>query len=124
MKTLIIAVMALASIPAFAGNKVECAVLTQDIVYPGYSFPVKVVKVPSYPGGWVSPTFTITGDFNTGDVSYTETVSKYGVTYISAELLVPSNATGTAIIEAVVSEPVNKKKVRETVCSAEVYIGS
>jgi hypothetical protein len=97
---------------------------------------VKVVRDPAYPGVWSQPTVEVTAVFTKTDDSeithtYSETIQRYGVTYINATLSAPSNYScdengdcsevgiaDLANLSAIVKEPLNKKgnKFRETIC--------
>jgi hypothetical protein len=75
----------LVSAPAFAGKKISppagCVIFPPAYVDTGNPFQVKIVKDPSYPGGWVAPlveaaaTFKVRGP-GTVTVSYTGSVSR------------------------------------------------
>jgi hypothetical protein len=108
-----------------------CVIFPSDI-YTGYPFTVKIVRNPSYTGSWVSPTVDVTAVFaKTGGGESTTTssdsIAKYGVTYVNATLLAPScnnsdpceiDTSVDAVITAVVKEPLNNgNKFRETVCT-------
>lgn len=111
-------------------------VIFPSTIYTGFTFTVKVVRDPAYPGVWSQPTVEVTAVFNKTDNSqitqtYSETVQRYGVTYINATLTAPSNLScdqngactevgidSLATISARVKEPLNKgKKYRETICT-------
>jgi len=114
----------------------ECVIFPADI-YTGHPFTVKIVRNPSYTGSWVSPTVDVTAVFTKtdgGEITTTssETISRYGVTYINASLLAPSNYScdengsnctevgidDQAAISAVVKESLNKgNKSWETICT-------
>ena len=122
--------------PVAVENPVGCAIFPSDI-YTGYSFTVKIVRVPAYPGGWFHPTVDVAAVFaktDGGEITTTssETISRYGVTYINASLLAPSNYScdengsnctevgidDQAAISAVVKESLNKgNKSWETICT-------
>jgi hypothetical protein len=124
----------LVSAPAFAGKKISppagCVIFPPAYVDTGNPFQVKIVKDPSYPGGWVAPlveaaaTFKVRGP-GTVTVSYTGSVSRYGVTYVYATLNAPScdgtpcfiNTSVDAVITATVYEPLSDGSLRETVCA-------
>ena len=105
-------------------------------IYTGFPFTVKVVRDPAYPGVWSQPTVEVTAVFTKNDGSeitqtYSETIQRYGVTYINATVTAPSNYScdengactevgikSLANISAIVKEPLNKgKKFRETTCT-------
>jgi hypothetical protein len=111
-------------------------VMFPPTIYTGFPFTVKVVRDPAYPGVWSQPTVEVTAVFTKADKSeitqtYSETVQRYGVTYINATLTAPSNLScdqngvctdvgieSLASISAIVKEPLNKgNKYRETVCT-------
>lgn len=121
-------------------------VMFPPTIYTGFPFTVKVVRDPSYTGVWSQPTVDVTAVFTKADggeitQTFSETISKYGVTYINATLQAPSNfrcddnasctevgIDGIASISAVVTEPINKgKRTRETICrplDATVYMSN
>lgn len=108
-----------------------CSVLPSTI-YTGTPFTVKIVRDPAYTGAWSQPTVDVTAVFTKTDGSKvtktsSETISKYGVTYVNTTMSAP-NCNGnpcevdtlskSAVIKAVVKEPINKgKTIRETVCA-------
>jgi len=109
----------------------EC-VMFPPTIYTDFPFTVKVVRDPAYPGVWSQPTVEVTAVFTKIDGSeitstYSETIQRYGVTYINTSLTAPScNGTPCEIdyssgvdLTAVVQEPLNKKgnKFRETTCT-------
>jgi hypothetical protein len=116
----------------------DCAVLLPSAINAGQPYTVKVVRVPSYPGGWVSPTITVDVIYPTtpGNVigdTREQTIQRFNVTYALANFTVPeafdpvSNEAviasgGSAVVSATVMEPINKKKFRETTCSASVTV--
>lgn len=101
-------------------------------VYTGFPFTVKVVRDPAYPGSWIAPTLDMAAVFSKTDGStvtqtHTETVQRYGVTYINATLSAPScngdpceiDLAAGVDITAVIQEPVTRGKktsIRETSC--------
>jgi len=111
-------------------DPVGCVIFPADI-YTGYPFTVKIVRNPSYPGSWVSPTVDVTAVFAKADggestTTSSDTIAKYGVTYVNTTLLAPSckgdpceiNTSVDAVITATVKEPLNKgNKFRETICT-------
>jgi hypothetical protein len=115
-----------------------CAVLLPSAINAGQPYTVKVVKVPSYPGSWFSPTIIVDVNYPTmadkviAD-SREQTMQKFNVTYALATFTVPdafdpvtSQAVmvsgGSAEVTATVREPINKKKFRETTCTASVTV--
>ena len=114
-------------------------VIFPPMIYTGYPFTVKVVRDPAYPGVWSQPTLEVTAVFtktNGSEISqtYSETIKRYGVTYINATLSAPSNYScnesgvcnevgieSLANISAVVKEPLKKKgnKFREMICTPQ-----
>ena len=116
--------------PVAVENPVGCAIFPSDI-YTGYSFTVKIVRVPAYPGGWFHPTVDVAAVFaktDGGEITTTssETIAKYGVTYVNASLLAPSckgdlceiETSVDAVITATVTEPINSgESFRETICT-------
>jgi hypothetical protein len=125
---------ALAKPPA----KESCEVLLPSAINAGQPYSVKVVRVPRYPGGWFRPTINIDVSYPTtpgnaiGD-SREQTFLKYSVTYATATFTVPeafdaetSEAVivsgGMAEVTATVKEPINKKKFKETVCTASTMV--
>jgi hypothetical protein len=113
-------------------------VMFPPTIYTGFPFTVKVVRDPAYPGVWSQPTVEVTAVFTKTDGSgeithtYSETIQRYGVTYINATLTAPSNfrcdddgdcsevgIDSLADLSAIVKEPLNKKgnKFRETICT-------
>jgi len=142
---------ALGAGPAYAGKKgppnksgngtsatASCVIFPPAYVDTGYPFQLKIVKDPSYPGGWVAPLVDAAATFKArggGEVmaSYTESVSRYGygVTYVYATLLAPScdgspcqiNTSVDAVVTATIRERLSDGSFRETVCApAEVTV--
>ena len=104
-----------------------CAVLMDKDILVGNSYPVKVVRDPSYPGAWHNPTFTIeasyTGSIETDFAAIQPSLANvFDVTYVNAILTVPIDAAGTATISVTVEEPLNKRKVETTTCSTTVNV--
>jgi hypothetical protein len=110
-----------------------CAVLLPAYIETGTSFSVKVVRVPSYPGGWTHPTIYTdvvypmpAGESSTD--SKTQTISNFSVTYALASFMAPSKTTGilnspttpeaTAAVTVTVSEPLSNNNVKLTTCSS------
>ena len=127
---------------ATAGAKppadVGCAVLLPSAINTGLPYKVKVVRVPSYPGGWSRPTVTIdvvyptTPDHVIGDTRE-QTILRHNVTYALATFTAPEAfdpdtslpvivAGGTVNVMATVKEPINKRKFKETTCSATTVV--
>ena len=121
-----------------ADAEVGCAVLVPTAINPGYPYTVKVVRVPSYPGGWFSPTIIIDATYPTtqgneiGD-SREQTIRTMGVTYATATFTVPEafdpntnepviESGGTANIDATVREPMNDGSFKETACTATTVV--
>ncbi|MGB5408359.1 MAG: hypothetical protein WBN43_16400 [Thiogranum sp.] len=114
-----------------ADAEVGCAVLVPTAINPGYPYTVKVVRVPSYPGGWFSPTIIIDATYPTtqgneiGD-SREQTIRTMGVTYATATFTVPDELViqrgGTANIDATVREPMNDGSFKETACTATTVV--
>ena len=116
-----------------------CVIFPPAYVDTGYPFRLKIVKNPSYPGGWVAPLveaaaiFAVRGG-GTTTVTYDETVSRYGygVTYVYATLLAPScgdgspcqiNTSVAAVVTATIRERLSDGSFRETACApAEVSV--
>jgi hypothetical protein len=115
-----------------------CAVLPPAEITGGLPYSVKVVRTPSYPGGWSRPTITVEVTYPTtpghdiGD-SREQTLLRHNVTYALAGFTVPETLDpdtndpiivtgGTAKITAVVREPINKRKFRETICTATTTV--
>jgi len=121
------AALAAKSITSNAG----CTVLSSAI-YTGYPFTAKIVRDSSPTGVWSQPSVDVTAVFTKTDggtitKTSSETISKYGVTYVNVTISAPS-CNGTpceidylskpAVISATVSEPINKgKRTRDTVCT-------
>jgi hypothetical protein len=106
-----------------------CVILTDEVVYPGNSYAVKVVRDPSYPDAWRNPTFTIEASYTdstkAGSVEIQPSLANvFSVTYVKAVLTVPDDASfgGTATILATVEEPLNKRKVQTTTCSTTASV--
>jgi hypothetical protein len=106
-----------------------CTILMDDVIYTDNSYPVKVVRVPSYPGAWRNPTFTIeanyTGSIKTYIVEIQPSLANvFSVTYVNAVLFVPDDVTfaETATISATVEEPLNNRKIQTTTCSKTVSV--
>ena len=121
-----------------ADAEVGCAVLVPEAINAGLPYTVKVVRVPSYPGGWFSPTIIIDATYpatqgnEIGD-SREQTIPKMGVTYATATFTVPEafdpntnepviRSGGTANINATVSEPMNDGSFNETTCTATTVV--
>jgi len=114
-----------------------CAVLVPEAINAGQPYTVKVVRVPSYPGGWFYPTIIIDATYpatqgnEIGD-SREQTIAKMGVTYATATFTVPAAFTdtnelviksgGKAKIAATVTEPLNNGQFRETSCTATTVV--
>jgi len=100
-----------------------CDILVSNVIYKGNSYPVKIVRVPSYPGAWHNPTVTLEAKY-TGSTQ-TQTVeiglaNVFSVTYVNATLVVPDDASfaGAATITATIKEPLKKKNAyNTTTCS-------
>ena len=135
---------ALGAGPAFAGKKgppnksgntnsptAGCVIFPPAYVDTGYPFQLKIVKDPSYPGGWVAPLVEAAATFKARGggkmtASYTESVSRYGygVTYVYATLLAPScdgspcqiNTSVDAVVTATIRERLSDGSFGETVC--------
>jgi len=118
-----------------AGKTVDseagCAVLPAAI-YTGNPFTVKVVRDPAYPGAWTQPTVDVSAVFTKTDGSTvtktsSETIARYGVTYVNTTMSAPSCngepceidvLSQNVVITATVTEPINKgKRFRVTVCT-------
>ena len=110
-----------------ATTDVGCAVLAPAQIYEGQQFTAKVVRVPSYPGGWSQPTITVYVTYPTTDGeamrSSEQMIWKHNVTYALApftpypDLQLDVSGTASAKIEAKVSEPLRKGKERITLCT-------
>jgi len=118
-----------------------CAVLPYDYAYTGETLKVKVRRIPSYPGGWFSPTVTGTAVFpmpkrSAYEQTVTQTINKFSVNTVNIEFNVPALDTGIKTvmsngsskskqikIDVTVSEPLSGGAViRETSCSANVDV--
>lgn len=118
-----------------------CAVLPYEYAYTGETLKVKVRRVPSYPGGWFSPTVTGTAVFpmpkrNAYEQTVTQTINKSSVNSVDIEFNVPALDTGIKTvmsngsskskqikIDVTVSEPLSGGTViRETSCSASLDV--
>ena len=124
--------IAMAKKPVASSTSAGCSVLP-SVVYTGHPFTVKVVRDPAYTGVWSQPTVDVTAVFTKtggGTVTKTssETISKYGVTYVNTTMSAPSCngdlceidylSENAVVITATVKEPINKgKRTRETVCT-------
>ena len=112
-----------------------CAVLLPPYIETATNFTVKVVKVPSYPGTWVSPTFYINVDFPTTDgtaltADATQTINRFDVSYGLISIGVPDKTSNiaydtmpdgslpTATVTAMVAEPLSNGKTTLSTCSA------
>ena len=108
-----------------------CVIFPLTDIYTNNPFKVKIVRDPSYTGVWSQPiveadaVFTKTDGGNAVSTS-TETTSRYGVTYVTVNLMAPSckgtpceiDTTKKVVITAVIKEPINKgKRFRETICT-------
>jgi hypothetical protein len=137
----ILAICSALALPGIALAKKPVAspagcVMFPPTIYTGFPFTVKVVRDPAYPGVWSQPTVEVTAVFTKTDGSkitqtYSETIQRYGVTYINATVTAPSNYScdengactevgieSLANISAIVKEPLNKgKKFRKTTCT-------
>jgi hypothetical protein len=129
--------MSSAATMAAAPSNTGCAVLLPSAINAGQPYTVKVVRVPSYPGGWFSPTISVdvsypTTSKNVISDSRTQTIKNFSVTYVLATFTVPDafnalneaviTSGGSANVTATVLEPINKKKPRETTCTASVTV--
>ena len=112
-----------------------CALLLApdpDYVYTDIPFTVKLVRVPSYPGAFRQPTVSIDVSYPMpgGGVltqSYTQTFPVFNVTYVQTSFTPPSSSSGivengVVMIDATVTEPVNKKKSKITSCSTTAAV--
>ena len=112
-------------------NDAGCVVLS-SVIYTGYPFTVKIVRDPAYAGVWSRPTVNNTAVFAKTDggsvtITSSETISKYGLTYVNTTMHAPAcNGTPCEIaylsepvnISATVTEPINKgKKTRKAICT-------
>lgn len=118
--------------PVASSTSAGCSVLP-SVIYTGNPFTVKVVRDPAYTGVWSQPTVDVMAVFTKtdgGTVTKTssETISKYGVTYVNTTMSAPSCngdlceidylSENAVVITATVKEPINKgKRTRETVCT-------
>jgi len=114
-----------------ADAEVGCAVLVPIAINPNLDYTVKVVRVPSYPGGWFHPTIIIDATYPTAQGSEIvdsreQTIATMGVTYATATFTVPDASViqlgGTANIDATVREPMNNGKFKETTCTATTMV--
>ena len=144
LRVAILAICSALALPgiALAKKPVESpagCVMFPSTIYTDFPFTVKVVRDPAYPGVWSQPTVEVTAVFtktNGSEITstYSETIQRYGVTYINATLSAPSNYScnesgvcnevgieSLAKISAVVKEPLNKKgnKFREMICTPQ-----
>jgi hypothetical protein len=118
-----------------------CAVLPYDSAYTGETLKVKVRRIPSYPGGWFSPTVTGTAVFpmpkrSAYEQTVTQTIDRFSVNAVDLEFNVPALDTGIITvmsngssnskqlkIDVTVREPLSGGSViRETSCSASLDI--
>ena len=121
-----------------ADAEIGCAVLVPEAINAGLPYTVKVVRVPSYPGGWFSPTIIIDATYpatqgnEIGD-SREQTITKMGVSYATATFTVPEafdpdtnepviRSGGTANVNATVREPMNDGNFNETTCTATTVV--
>lgn len=116
-------------------SEAGCVIFPPAYIDTGHEFTLKIVRDPSYTGVWSQPTVDVAAVFTKNDggeitVSYSETTSRYGVTYITTTpLTAPSNCNSDSVCDeintsvsakltAVVKEPINKgKRFRETICT-------
>ena len=145
----ILAMCSVLLIPGIASAKkpvaseAGCVIPPPAYIDTGFPYIVKIVRDPSYTGVWSQPTVEVTAVFTMADGgqsvdTHSETISKYGVTYVNVPMLAPNdceldgsscglvNSGEDAVISAVVREPINKgKRFRETVCTpAKVSVNS
>jgi len=143
LRVTILAICSALALPGIALAKKPVAespagcVMFPSTIYTGFPFTVKVVRDPAYPGVWSQPTVEVTAVFTKTDGSeitttHSETIQRYGVTYINATLSAPSSYScdengdcsevgidRLADLSAIVKEPLNKKgnKFREMTCT-------
>ena len=124
--------IAMAKKPVASSSSAGCSVLP-SVIYTGHPFTVKVVRDPAYTGVWSQPTVDVTAVFTKtegGTITKTssETISKYGVTYVNTTISAPGCngdpceidylSENALVLTATVTEPINKgKRTRETVCA-------
>jgi hypothetical protein len=118
-----------------------CAVLPYDAAYTGETLKVKVRRIPSYPGGWFSPTVTGTAVFpmpkrSAYEQTVTREINRFSVNAVDLEFNVPALDTGIKTvmsngnsnskqlkIDVTVSEPLSGGTViRETSCSVSLDV--
>ena len=116
-----------------------CTVLLPAYIETGNTFSVKVVRVPGYPGGWMSPTIYLDVVYPATDASIltqnnTQTINSFDVTYATASFFVPSmksqsiassptSPDATATVTATISEPFSSGKAKvSSTCSASTPV--
>ena len=134
IRNLILAICLVALVPGMAAAKKPakpaptpepgCDILVADVIYKGKSYPVKIVRVPSYPGAWRNPTVTLearyTGSTQKQIVEIGPLANAFSVSYVNASLVVPDDAkfAGDATITATIEEPLKRKNTyKTTTCS-------
>jgi hypothetical protein len=111
----------------------DCEILVAATVNPDVPFTVTVSRSPAFPGQWFSPTVTVEvvapviGATLLGPNSYSQTVTQSfaglgGANDATATFIIPVfpnlDVTGTVNVFATVSEPVNKRRTRDSSCEA------
>ena len=108
-----------------------CAVLPPAEIYRGQPYTIKVVRVPSYPGGWSRPEVTVEVTYpitagNGHTDSSTQEIFKHNVTYTLTTFTVPDSdaleVSKQATVAATVREPLGKKRFREAICTATTTV--
>jgi len=137
IKTMIINICMAVLIPLSAAAKAPapagCEILVAATVNADVPFTVTVARSPTYPGQWFSPTVTVeivapvTGATLLGPNSYSQTVTQTftglrGANDATATFIIPVfpnlDITGVVNVFATVSEPVKRRKSRESSCEA------
>jgi hypothetical protein len=130
IRNLILVICLVALVPGMASAKrpqttteTGCDILVSNVLYTGKSYPVKIVRVPSYPGAWHNPTITLEAKYEGSTQTQTVEIglaNEFSVTYANATLVVPGDAAfaGDATITATVKEPLKRKNTyKTTTCS-------
>lgn len=114
----------------------DCAVLVEPAVQLDAPFTVRVRRVPAYPGQWFSPTITVEVvaplvPTASGWESYSQTLTRTFQGILTANLAefsftIPASPDGEydgeVDIFATVSEPVGKRRTRDSFCEATTLI--
>jgi len=135
--TLVAAAGSMASADAATAAS-SCTVFAPDQIIPGQNFDLRVSRVPGYPGGWFSPTFSINMTYPTQpgwEYSQSEdrTIPRMDVIRADFTLRAPNSlfpdpnggfvTGGTVNIVVVVTEASSRGKQSRILCTATTAMG-